>query len=154
MKQRPPEFRSVMDTTLSHGRRTLASQPVSVWLAAELLMFGGGFAEISVPIRPDLTQQCGSVHGGIVSYVAEGALGFAGASLLGSEVAISEFKINYLRPAIGDDLIARGAVVHVGDTHVVCRCDVFACRDGRVVHCATAQGTLARRLVCETRQQR
>jgi uncharacterized protein (TIGR00369 family) len=134
-----------MDTTLSLGRQVLASQPFSVWLAAELLLFGGGHADISVPIRKDLTQQYGFVHGGVVSYAADNALAFAGGSILGSEVVTSEFKINYLRPAMGDALVARAAVVHAGKTQVVCRCDVFACRDGRVVHCATAQGSIMRR---------
>ena len=136
-----------MDITLSRGREVLASQPFSVWLAAELLIFGGGGAEISVPIRRDLTEQCGSVHESVVSHAATSALAFAGASLVGFEVALAEVKINYLRPARGDALVARGAVLHVGAIQVVCRCDVFARQAGRVIHCAAAQGTLTRRSV-------
>jgi uncharacterized protein (TIGR00369 family) len=134
-----------MDTMLADGRRALASQPFSVWLAAELLSFGEGQTELSVPIRKELTQQNGFVHGGVVSYAADNALAFAGGSILGPEVVTSEFKINYLRPAIGDALIARGVVVYAGKTQVVCRCEVFASRDRREVLCATAQGTIALR---------
>ena len=136
-----------MDPTLSRGRQVLASQPFNAWLAAELLMFGGGYAEISVPVRGDLTEQYGSAHESVVSHVAGSALAFAGASLLGFEVALAEFKINYLRPAWGDALAARGAVLHVGGIQIVCRCDVFARQGGGGVHCAAAQGTLTRRSV-------
>lgn len=146
-KRHVSSFVSVMDMTLSRGRQVLASQPFNAWLAAELLMFGGGYAEISVPIRRDLTQQGGAAHDSVVSHAAGSALAFAGASLLGFEVALAEFKINYLRPVMGDALTARGAVLHVGGIQVVCRCDVFARQGGGVVHCAAAQGTLTRRSV-------
>ena len=134
-----------MKITLADARHTLASQPFSVWLATELLAFGDGRAELSVPVRRELTQQNGFVHGGVVSYAADNALAFAGGSILGPEVVTSEFKINYVRPAIADALVARGVVVYAGNRQVVCRCDVFACRDGREVLCATAQGTIAGR---------
>jgi len=131
-----------MDGILQRARTVLASQPFSVWLGAELLTFAAGQAELRIPIREDLTQQHGFVHGGVVGYVADNALAFAAGSVLGPEVVTSEFKINYVRPTVGDWIVARGEVVHVGKTQAVCRCDVFVLRDDRETLCATAQGTI------------
>ena len=129
---------------LDSGRKILASQPFSVLLGAELLGLSPGTAEIKVPISPQLGQQHGFVHGGVVSYAADNALTFAGGSVLGPAVVTSEFKINYLRPARGDYLIARASVLHHGRRQAVCRCDVFASDDGTEVVCATSQGTISR----------
>ncbi len=65
--------------------------------------------------------------------------------MLGPAVVTAEFKINYVRPAQGDFLVARASVVHHGRRQAVCRCDVFASDDGAKVFCATAQGTMAER---------
>ena len=129
---------------LDLGRKILASQPFSVLLGAELLGLSPGTAEIKVPIRPQSGQQHGFVHGGVVSYAADNALTFAGGSILGPAVVTSEFKINYVRPAQGDFLVARASVIHHGSRQAVCRCDVFASAEGAEVLCATAQGTVAR----------
>lgn len=91
-----------------------------------------------------MKRQHGFVHGGVVSYAADNALTYAGGRVLGADVVTSEFKINYLRPAQGERLIARGAVIHAGKSQAVCRCDVFASDAGQEKLCATAQGTIAR----------
>lgn len=127
---------------LTRGRHALASQPFSVLLGAELLAFSEGRAEIGIPIREELKQQHGFVHGGVISYAADNALTFAGGSALGPGVVTSEFKINYVRPAVGDSIVARAAVVHAGRSQAVCRCDVFVLRQGHESLCATAQGTV------------
>jgi uncharacterized protein (TIGR00369 family) len=129
---------------LDRARKVLAEQPFSVLLGTELVAFGEGAAELRIPITPQLTQQHGFVHGGVVSYAADNALTFAGGTTLGPGVVTSEFKINYVRPAIGDVLIARARVVHTGSSQAVCRCDVFASKDGVERLCATAQGTIVK----------
>ncbi|WP_419937886.1 PaaI family thioesterase [Candidatus Palauibacter sp.] len=124
------------------GKRVLASQPFSVLLGAELLSLAAGLAVIRVPVTPDVRQQHGHVHGGVLSYAADNALAFAGGSVLGPGVVTSEFKINYLRPAAGDSLVARAGVVHHGRRQAVCRCDIFAASGRSETLCATAQGTI------------
>lgn len=133
-----------MADMLGPGRRILASQPFSVLVGAELLQLGDGRAELRIPIRAELRQQHGFVHGGVISYAADNALTFAGGSVLGTGVVTSEFKINYLRPAQRGSLVARAVVVHCGRTQAVCRCDVFSSEGGADHLCATAQGTIAR----------
>jgi uncharacterized protein (TIGR00369 family) len=128
---------------LAMGREVLAAQPFSRLIGAELAAFSRGHCELHVPIGESVKQQHGFVHGGVLSYAADNALTYAGGSALGVPVVTAEFKINYLRPAIGERLIARAEAVHTGKTQSVCRCDVFVLKDGAEKLCAVAQGTIA-----------
>ena len=128
---------------LAMGREVLAAQPFSRLIGAELAAFSKGRCELHVPIGESVKQQHGFVHGGVLSYAADNALTYAGGSALGVPVVTAEFKINYLRPAIGERLIARAEAVHTGKTQSVCRCDVFVLKDGAEKLCAVAQGTIA-----------
>lgn len=128
---------------LAMGREVLAAQPFSRLIGAELAAFSRGHCELHVPIGESVKQQHGFVHGGVLSYAADNALTYAGGSALGVPVVTAEFKINYLRPAIGERLIARAEAVHTGKTQSVCRCDVFVLKDGAERLCAVAQGTIA-----------
>ena len=74
---------------------------------------------------------------------ADNALTFAGGAALGPAVVTSEYKINYIRPAMGDMLVARASVVHAGKSQAVCQCQVFSISGGEEVLCAIAQGTIA-----------
>lgn len=126
---------------LEFGKGVLAQQPFSVLLGAELTRFEQGLAEIQLPLRADLKQQQGFAHGGVVSYLADNALTYAGGSVLG-QVLTLEMKINYTRPAIGEQLIARAEVESHGKRQAVCSCRVYAVKDGEEKLCALAQGTV------------
>lgn len=129
---------------LAQGRQVLNEQPFSRLLGTQLNLWAPGRAELELVLRTELLQQNGFAHGGVVSYLADNALAYAGGSALGFAVVTSEFKINYVRPAIGERLIARAEAVSVSKTQVVCRCDVFVRRAGEDKLCAVAQGTVAR----------
>jgi uncharacterized protein (TIGR00369 family) len=96
-----------------------------------------------VNIVDQLQQQHGFVHGGVLSYLADNALTYAGGTALNGPAVTSEMKINYVRPAIGERLVARAIAMHTGKTQSVCRCDVFVIKDGQEKLCAIAQGTIA-----------
>lgn len=129
------------EISLDRGRRVLAEQPFSVLIGSALDRLEAGQAELSLTLRDDHLQQHGFAHGGVVSYLADNALTYAGGTVLGDSVTL-EFKINYVRPAIGEKLIARARVKASGKSQAVCDCDVFAARDGAEKLCATAQGTI------------
>jgi uncharacterized protein (TIGR00369 family) len=128
---------------LAMGREVLAQQPFSVLIGAELAALSPGACELHVPVSEAVKQQHGFVHGGVVSYAADNALTYAGGTALRVPVVTAEFKINYLRPAVGERLIARAHAVHTGKSQSVCRCDVFVLQDGAEKLCAVAQGTIA-----------
>ena len=135
---------TTMTQTLEFARQVLASQPFSELLHAEIVAFGPDLVELRIPVTNQLKQQHGFVHGGVVSYAADNALTFAGGHALGSAVVTSEFKINYLRPAVGQVIIARAGVVHAGKTQAVCRCELYFINEASdEVLCAVAQGTVA-----------
>lgn len=131
-----------MSISIEAARQVLQSQPFSRLLDAELVRFSEAGVELRLPICARLKQQHGFVHGGVVSYAADNALTFAGGLALGPAVVTSEFKINYVRPAAGDALVARASVVHAGRTQAVCRCEVFSLGDEETL-CAVAQGTIS-----------
>lgn len=129
---------------LELGREVLARQPFSVLLGAQLLALKPGYCELMVPMSEEIRQQHGFAHGGVLSYLADNALTYAGGTAMRVPVVTSEFKINYLRPAVGEQLIARAATAHVARNQAVCRCEVFAVKDGQEKLCAIAQGTIAK----------
>ena len=126
------------------GRDILAQQPFSVLLGAELAALSPGQVDLQLALRPEHLQQHGFAHGGLVSYLADNALTYAGGTAMQVPVVTSEFKINYVRPAVGERLIARASADAVSKTQAVCRCEVFAVKDGVEKLCALAQGTIVR----------
>lgn len=127
---------------LALGRETLKNQAFSQLLGAQLDVFEPGQAQLSLPVTPQLLQQNGFVHGGVLAYLADNALTYAGGTALRVPVLTGEFKINYVRPALGERLVARATAVHVGKTQAVCRCDVYAVGEAGEKLCAMAQGTI------------
>ena len=127
---------------LAMGREVLARQPFSRLLGAELTALEPGKVQLELSLRDDLKQHHGFAHGGVVSYLADNALTYAGGTAMRVPVVTSEFKINYVRPAQGDRLIARAEALSIGRTQTVCRCDVFAVVGKQERLCAIAQGTI------------
>lgn len=133
------------DRVLAMGREVLARQPFSVLLGAELAALEPGRCELHLPIADQLRQQNGFAHGGVVSYLADNALTYAGGSAMGVPVVTSEFKINYLRPGVGERLIARAQALHVSRSQAVCRCEIYAVDTAQEEKlCAVAQGTIVK----------
>ena len=128
---------------LAMGREVLASQPFSRLVGAELAALEPGRCELALDLVPQLLQQNGFAHGGVVSYLADNALTFFGGTAMKVPVVTSEYKINYVRPAIGSRLVARAHAAHVGKGQAVCCCEVFVESEGVEKLCAVAQGTIA-----------
>lgn len=136
-------MRGIMTDMLEVGRQALASQPFSRFIGAQITHFGAGEAELVLDVRPEHLQGAGFVHGGVLSYLADNALTFAGGTALGPLVLTAEFKINYVRPAGPGRLRARAAILYAGKRQAVCRCDVFNAPPGAEEKlCAVAQGTI------------
>ncbi len=113
-------------------------------VGASLVSIAPGRSEMHLPYRPELTQQNGYFHGGLIAALADNAGGAAGYSLLPADrIALTvEFKVNIMAPGQGELLIARGQVVRSGKTLTVCRADVFSVSTGTEKPCATCLMTL------------
>jgi len=87
-----------------------------------------GYCAISLVPRPEVLQQHGYVHAGIVATLVDSAGGFAGFTLFPAESSVLtvEFKLNLLAPAVGDRLVAEGFVVKAGRTLSITRGEVHA----------------------------
>lgn len=130
-----------MNDLFDFGKKILESQPFSVLLNTELVALKTGSAVLSLKTRNELMQQHGFVHGGVVSYLADNAMAYAGGSVLGDCIA-TEYKINYLRPAIGGQLIAKAKVISSSKKQAVCSCEIFASSGAGEKLVAIAQGTI------------
>jgi uncharacterized protein (TIGR00369 family) len=129
---------------VTFARAHLARQRFAMMLGTELVAISPGHAELALAITDDLRQQHGFVHGGVIAYLADNALTFAGGSVLGDALTV-EMKLNYLRPAAGAGrLVAVAHVVGHGTNQAVVRCDVFVEAEGLRKLCAAAQGTIRR----------
>lgn len=126
----------------SFAQQVFAAQPFSQFIGARLESVTPQSAAIALDLQPHLLQQHGFAHGGVLSYLADNAITFAGGLALGGNALTSEFKINYLRPAQGAQLLARATARSAGKRQAVCQCDILALREGQEVLCAIAQGTV------------
>ena len=131
-----------MDLLFDLGKATLAAQPFSRLIGAELTACSEEGIEIRLKVREELRQQYGFVHGGVLSYLADNALTFAGGISLKKQVVTSEMKLNYIRPAIGTELISRAKSISCGRTQAVVRCEIYSVEDDIERLCAAAQGTI------------
>jgi uncharacterized protein (TIGR00369 family) len=125
-------------------RASFARQAFMGHLGVELAHVAPGEVDLVVAYHQGLTQQHGFFHAGVTSTIADSAAGYAALSLFapGTGILTTEFKINFLAPARGEKLIARGRAVKSGRTLTVCRSDVFAIDKGEEMLIATALFTL------------
>lgn len=123
------------------------NQKAMALIGATLTEISDGIATIELPVRPELTQQHGFVHAGIVTMIVDTACGYAAYSMMPQEDAVLtvEFKVNFISPAKGELLRARGRVLKPGRTLMVCQGDVYAVNDGREKLVATMLATMIAR---------
>jgi uncharacterized protein (TIGR00369 family) len=97
----------------------------------ELAGVGPGWAETSLAVTARHGQAERFVHAGVLATMADHTAGAAAATLVGpSEVVVTvEYKVNFLKPALGDVLRCRAEVLRPGKTLSVVEAKVFAGND-------------------------
>ncbi len=97
---------------------SFARQAVMRTLGAVLEAVDAGRIVVVMPHKPELTQQHGFLHAGIVATLLDSACGYAAFSLMPADAAVLtiEFKVNLLAPARGPWLRCEGQVVKAGRT--------------------------------------
>lgn len=106
---------------------------------------GPGWCTVRLDVRPEHLQQTGFVHAGVLATVADHAAGAAASTLLPADrLALSvEFKVNFLRPAVGERLVCRAEVLKGGRTISVADSRVEVVRGGEWRLVAQATVTLS-----------
>ena len=125
------------------GERGKAPSRAWAWMGFELVETGEGTATVEMSPTDDMANVSGFVHGGIISTLADSAMGRSLRTLRpGVTRAMSfDLKLNFINAAkIGERLRATGRVIHAGRRTAVTECRVEG-KDGRLV--ATASATFA-----------
>jgi uncharacterized protein (TIGR00369 family) len=136
----PAPFQPLDPDFAARVRDSFGRQKAMALIGALLESVAPGRVEIRLPYRDENTQQKGYVHGGVLGMIADSACGYAAYTLMPESASLVtvEYKINILRPALGE-LRARGEVVKPGRTLTVSRAEVFA---DNGAHVASMQQTL------------
>lgn len=101
--------------------RFLDIEPLTIW---------DGASELLLSVRDDMTQHHGFAHGAVIGAMADNACAWAGSSVLG-DVVTGNYSINFLSPARGTHLRAKGQVVKAGKRQAVVRAEVWAETEGQ-----------------------
>jgi len=125
-------------------RESFSRQPFMTHIGAELSLVAPGLCEIAMPFRTELTQQHGYVHGGALATIADCAAGYAAFSLMPADASVLtvEYKLNIMRPGLGDKMTAKARVLKPGRTINVVESNVFGSRDGKEIMCVASIQTL------------
>lgn len=108
-----------------------ASAGFNKWFGIQGIAAGDGKVEITVPIRPDLCQHHGYVHGGVIGALADMACAWAGSVASGADVVTSNFSVHFLSPALGDTLRAKAFTIRAGRSVVTVEAEVWAEAEGK-----------------------
>ena len=125
-------------------RASYAKQNAMILIGAELALVEPGRVDIHMPYRPDIAQQHGYVHGGVIVMIADSASGYAAMTLVDAETTVLsvQHSTNFLAPAEGERFEAHGHVIKSGRTLLVVEAEVHAVRDGRRHLCAKLSQTI------------
>ncbi len=111
-------------------------------LGAELVSVEEGEVRIDCPFSAGLTQQDGFFHAGVLTSVVDSACGYAALTMMpeNARVLSVEFKVNLLRPAACDKIIAIGKVIKAGKQLTVCEGTVYDANTDKIL--LKLQGTM------------
>jgi uncharacterized protein (TIGR00369 family) len=100
--------------------------PVGDLIGMRMVAAEKGQVTFELDAGPQHSSPPGTLHGGILCDLADGAMGCACLSLLaeGESFATVELKINFLKPVWSGRVTAVGEVVKAGRTLTVCACRI------------------------------
>lgn len=121
-------------------RESFAAQGAMATMGISLAELGAGWVELEFGARPEVSQQDGFIHAGVLTTAMDSACGYAAFSLMPprTRVLTVEFKVNLLRPAVAERFGAAGWVVKPGRTLTVCQGRVVSMDDGDPMALMTA----------------
>ncbi|MFZ2040938.1 MAG: PaaI family thioesterase [Desulfobacterales bacterium] len=120
------------------------SQGFIAFCGYEAVHAAEGIFHSRLALRADHRQQDGFVHAGVLATMADHTAGYAAFTTVEADQRILtiEFKINFLKPAVGQALACRAQVLQRGRTLIVSEAEVFAVRDDQEKRVAKATFTM------------
>jgi uncharacterized protein (TIGR00369 family) len=106
--------------------QSFAAQGLMKTIGAQIAHVSEGEVHIALPFSTLLSQQHGYVHAGAIASILDSACGYAALTKapVDHDVVTAEFKINLLRPALGERFLAIGKVQNAGKRLTVCTGEV------------------------------
>ncbi|MBW1729832.1 MAG: PaaI family thioesterase [Deltaproteobacteria bacterium] len=103
-----------------------------------------GYFRSKVNIGQQHCQQDGFIHAGVMATMADHTAGYAAFTTVeeGFQILTIEFKINFLRPAFGEQLICEARVIREGGQIIVAESEVVDFSGSRARPVAKALVTL------------
>jgi len=134
-----------MNNIVDIAKQIFENQPFSKDIGAKLDILDNDNIQITIKLNNRHKQQHGFAHGGVISYLADNCLTFAGGIALGGDALTAEYKINYIRPSVGVMLLAKSHPLSVGKRQSVCCAEIFDVDEkGERSLCAYAVGTIVK----------
>ncbi|OJU25210.1 MAG: thioesterase [Sphingobacteriales bacterium 41-5] len=123
-------------------QQSFKNQGLMKTLNAQLDEVENGRVKITCAFSEALTQQHGFFHAGVAATIIDSACGYAALTLMpeNTEVLTVEFKINFMKPAKTDKLIAVGKVLNSGKTLTICEGFVYDSKEEKLI--AKMQATM------------
>lgn len=141
-----PSFRIQNPLFAAEVRESFAGQSFMGSIGAELSRVSAGAVEIALPFRDDLLQHHGYLHGAVIAAIVDTACGYSALTLMppGSTVLTVEYKVNFVSPAAGDRILARGRVLKPGRHLTVCSGEAVTVLGGSEKVVAALMATMVR----------
>ena len=139
------EYPAVDDGYRQRTEALFNSMPFVKFLGIELMDFGPGWLDCGLEMRPELTQQHGYGHAGVVATLADMSAGIAASTLLpdANNTLSLEFKISLMRPSAGERLIAKGRVIKPGRRISFAESWIYSVKGAKETLCARGYLSLA-----------
>jgi uncharacterized protein (TIGR00369 family) len=105
-----------------------------------------GLVEGQLALEEKHKQNKGFAHGGVIATLADIVMGFAVVTLVpaNQHVVTADLKISYLRPGVGQALLAKGWVLKQGKKLNFCEAEIFSIDGlGQKTLIAKASATMA-----------
>lgn len=113
--------------TLQQIRMIITSRPFHKWLGLDVVKVDNSGIEIKATWREEwvVHPEWRNTHGGILAALVDVAADYALCAKIGHPGPTIDLRVDYHKPAMPGDLIARGAVIRIGSQHSVAEAQVF-----------------------------
>jgi len=128
------------DMTIEDAQALITRAPYHQWLGLSVIGLTDDGIELKAKWREEwiVNAERGTTHGGVLAALIDLAADWAMVKQTGRGVPTIDLRVDYHRPALRGDLIARGKVVRSGSQFATAEAHVFD-QDGKLI--ASGRGT-------------